>query len=98
MARAALNAPAAYEVEAAFYTLRKDQRVRLGNGATVAPGDKLFLNLAVSEPVYEYLINQDDRDKAFLLFPLPGQQLTNPVPFGAHQLPGPRDADEYDWK
>jgi hypothetical protein len=40
-------------------------------------------------PVYVYVVNQDERGDAFLLFPQPGQRLTNPVPAGVlHQLPG----------
>ena len=87
-----------YEVEAAFYALRDNQRVRLGNGNAVVPGDRLFLDLDVSQPSYVYLVNQDDKGEKNVLFPLPDQKLTNPVPVGQHQLPGPRQGTEHFWE
>jgi hypothetical protein len=40
-------------------------------------------------PVHVYVVNQDEQGVAVLLFPLPGQKLTNPLPAGAlHRLPG----------
>jgi eukaryotic-like serine/threonine-protein kinase len=87
-----------YEVEAAFYALRDDRRVRLANGSAVAPGDRLFLNLNVSQTAYVYVVNQDDKNDGFVLFPLPGQQLTNPVPVGQHQLPGSPGGVEHFWQ
>ena len=91
-------AAADYEVEAGFFALRDDRRVRLANGSAVAPGDRLFLNLNLSRTAYVYLINQDDKGEAFVLFPLPGQQLTNPVPVGQHQLPGSPGGVEQFWQ
>lgn len=91
-------APADYEVEAAFYALRDTERVRLGNGSAVAPGDRLFLNLNVSQEAYIYLVNQDEKDGGFVLFPLPEQQLTNPIPVGQHRLPGLQGGVERFWQ
>ena len=62
--------------------------MRLGNGSAVAPGELLFLNLNLSQEAYIYLVNQDEKGEAFVLFPLPEQELTNPIPVGQHQLPG----------
>jgi len=91
-------ATAGYEVEAAFYALRDAGRVRLGNGSAVAPGDRLFLNLNVSQEAYVYVVDQDEKDERFVLFPLPGQELTNPIPVGQHQLPGWQDGLEVFWQ
>lgn len=90
--------PAAYDVEAAFYALRDTQRVRLGNGSAVAPGDRLFLNLNVSQASYMYLVNEDEKGEQFVLFPLPEQELTNPIPVGQHQLPGRRGGVDHFWQ
>ncbi|MDP9222916.1 MAG: DUF4384 domain-containing protein, partial [Actinomycetota bacterium] len=45
----------------------------------VAPGDELFARLRVSAPTYFYVVNEDDRGESFLLFPLPGQAVDNPI-------------------
>jgi serine/threonine-protein kinase len=91
-------APAPYRIEASFYAIRNDERVRLMDGSRVGPGDRLFLTLDASRPVFVYLINQDDQRGVYVQFPLPGQQLTNPVPVGTHQLPGPREGMEHYWE
>jgi hypothetical protein len=91
-------ASAGYEVEAAFYALRGAERVRLGDGSAVAPGDRLFLNLNVSHEAYVYLVDQDEKDEGFVLFPLPEQELKNPIPVGQHQLPGSQGGVEVFWQ
>jgi hypothetical protein len=58
----------------------------------------LSFTLSVSRPMYVYLINQDDLGVVHVQFPLPGQQLTNPVPAGTHRLPGVREGTELFWE
>jgi hypothetical protein len=36
--------------------------------------------VSTSAPTYLYVVNEDEQDEAYLLFPLPGQTLTNPLP------------------
>jgi serine/threonine-protein kinase len=91
-------AAASYTIEAAFHAIRNSERVRLGAGSQIAPRDKLSFTLSVSRPMYVYLINQDDLGVVHFEFPLPGQQLTNPIPAGTHQLPGVRDGEEHYWE
>ncbi len=53
------------------------------------PGDNLFAELRSSVPTYVYIVNEDDRGESHMLFPLPGQSLSNPLPAGQpHRLPG----------
>jgi hypothetical protein len=60
----------------------------------VAPGDGLFVKLRVTIPAYVYIVNEDDQGESFLLFPLPGQAVDNPIQAGAAtRIPGTRDAD-----
>jgi hypothetical protein len=91
-------ASADYEVEAAFYALRDTQRVRLADGSAVRPGDRLFLDLSVSRAAYIYLVNRDENGEMIVLFPLPEQEQTNPVPVGPHQLPGARKGVDNFWQ
>lgn len=78
-----------YTVEAAFYRHGNDGDVRLAGGERVRTGDAISLQVRSSVPVYTYVVNEDDKGKAYLLFPLPSQKLTNPLPAGLqHQIPG----------
>ena len=94
LASAASAAPAtapelAYQIDAAFYRARGDSERRLRPGERVAPGDGLFVKLRVSVPAYVYIVNEDDQDESYLEFPLPGQNITNPLPAGTtSRIPG----------
>jgi eukaryotic-like serine/threonine-protein kinase len=82
-------AAATYDIQATF--LRRDGNVDapLKTGARVAPGDQLAVSVRSSVPAHVYIVNQDERGAGFLLFPLPGQQLTNPLPANqTHRVPG----------
>ncbi len=46
----------------------------------LVPGDQLSMQLESSDPVYAYVINVDDADKIYRLFPLPQHQPDNPLP------------------
>ena len=55
------------------------------------------MKLNVSAPTYLYVVNEDDRGESFLLFPLPGQAVANPI--GAEtpiRIPGTGD-DQINW-
>jgi serine/threonine protein kinase len=89
----------AYQVEAAFYRQQSGSPVRLQPGARIAKGDKLSLQIRSSVPTYVYVINEDDRGESYLLFPLPGQQLTNPLPPGTlHEIPGVVNGERINWE
>jgi len=77
VAGAAVAAP--YEIDAAFYRAGRNGEEQLAPGGSVAPGDELFLKFQASVPVNLYVVNEDDKGDAFLLFPLAGQSQTNPV-------------------
>jgi len=90
--------PDAYRVTAEFYSLRDGRNISLTAGSGIAPGDKLFLTLDVSKPVFVYVVNQDDKGESYLLFPLPGQELTNPVSAGINRFPGAPAGEELYWQ
>ncbi|MFN0149307.1 MAG: serine/threonine-protein kinase [bacterium] len=75
------------------------QRERLGNGARVAPGDSISIAITASESLYVYVINEDERGDAFLLFPSDEYVPRNPLPSGIdHRLPGSRRGRHAYWE
>ena len=81
--------PSQYKIRARFHRALGSGSEVLMPGARVAPGDRLFVLVDATKPVYLYIINQDDRGESYLLFPLPGQKTSNPLPAGeTHRLPG----------
>jgi hypothetical protein len=92
-------APSTYQVGASLFAIRDGQEIRLPPGSRVQPGDRLFLTLAASQPVFVYVVNQDESGQTFLLFPLAGYQPGNPVPAGAtSRLPGSRRGEPHYWQ
>lgn len=78
-----------YEVGATLYRAGSVRHEPLVPGAVVRPGDQLFLELAASRDVHVYVLSEDERGEAFLLFPLPGFERKNPLPGqSTHRLPG----------
>jgi tRNA A-37 threonylcarbamoyl transferase component Bud32 len=97
----AASAPAApaYTIDTALYREVRGQAVRLRPGARVEPGAKLFAEVRASVPTYVYIVNEDEHGDVYLLFPLPGQSLKNPLPAGtANRLPGAQDHKEIRWQ
>lgn len=97
---ATATAAGSYQIEAALFRRAAGGATeRLGPDARVAPGDRLFLELRSSVPTYVYVINEDDRGESYVLFPLPGQSLSNPLTTNEVQrLPGRVGAEEADWQ
>lgn len=94
----AIAAESAYQIDTALYRVRGTSEQRLRTGVVVAPGDGLFVKLRVSIPAYVYIVNEDDQGESYLLFPLPGQAIANPLPAGtSNRIPGTRD-EAVNWK
>jgi hypothetical protein len=73
---------ATYTIDAGLYRISETAEAKLRPGDRVAPGDQLALQIQVSKPTYVYVVNEDDRGESYLLFPLPGQTVANPIPAG----------------
>jgi len=87
-------AASTYQIDAALYRLRGKTETRLRSGDRVAPGDGVFAKLQVSTPAFVYIVNEDDRGHSFLLFPLPGQAVENPItPGTSTRVPGTSSED-----
>jgi serine/threonine protein kinase len=88
-----------YRIDAGLYRVQSGNEVRLAPSAPIAPGDRLSLQVQVSVPAYVYVINEDEQGESYLLFPLPGQTLANPLPPGQrHRLPGLQNGEEMHWQ
>jgi len=87
-----------YTIDAGLYRVSETAEAKLRPGDRVAPGDQLALQVQVSKPTYVYVVNEDDRGASYLLFPLPGQTVANPIPAGQSvRLPAADDKTLY-WK
>jgi serine/threonine protein kinase len=88
-----------YRIETAFYREGKGVVQRLKPGDKLAPGDALSLQVQASIPMYFYVVNEDERGDSFLMFPLPGQALQNPLPSGQrHRLPAAASGELISWQ
>lgn len=64
----------------------------------LALGDNLSLEFRASREVHLYVINEDERGRAYALFPLPDLDLKNPMPAGrTHVLPGTLGGRSRSW-
>jgi serine/threonine protein kinase len=84
--------PDEYRIRAGFHRALPSGSTALEANARVRPGDRLFLEIEASRAVHVYVVNQDERGESYLLFPLPGQAIRNPLAGGQlHRLPGAVD-------
>ena len=71
----------------------------LADGASLATGDRLILELSSNEPSNVYVLNEDGNGALHVLFPLAGLALQNPLPSGTRvQLPGRDGVRELSWE
>ena len=97
-------APVVKGVLTAHATLYRDQgsespAEQLMPGARVRPGDALYLELWGEDSMTVYVLNEDARGQVYLLFPLPGFDMKNPLRGeGLHRLPGTRDGARENWQ
>jgi len=93
-----LARPAPFEVEAELFRVGPGGEERLRAGATIRPGDKLFLEIEGSRTAHVYVLDEDSAGDSFLLFPAPGFDLTNPLAANhRHRLPGARGGVDMRW-
>ena len=89
-----------YTVDAELYRRSKGGGAeQLYPGSRVGSGEGVYLEFRASETVYLYVIDEDERGAAFLLFPLTGFEPTNPLAANqTHTLPGERHGESFTWK
>jgi hypothetical protein len=90
----AATTASSYKIETVLYRHHGRDDTRLRPGDRVAPGDELFMRLRVSIPTYVYIVNEDDSGESYVLFPLPGQAVANPVAADTpNRIPGTKGED-----
>jgi hypothetical protein len=72
-------APEPYDIEAAFYREVGAGRERLAGDSRLRLNDQIYLSVQTSIATYLYVVNEDEKGEAFLLFPHADAKLTNPV-------------------
>jgi hypothetical protein len=86
------RAAPSYDVRAVMHLVDSRGERSVSSGDRVAPGDELYLQVEASVPLHVYVVNQDERGEAYLLFPLPAGPVRNPLASGrSHRIPGDRN-------
>ncbi|MGE0393039.1 MAG: serine/threonine-protein kinase [Vicinamibacterales bacterium] len=93
-------APGGYRIEAGLFRRGAGGTPeRIGPDARVSPGDRLFLEVRASIPLHVYVVNEDDQGESYVLFPLPGHAIANPLaPDTTWRLPGRVGDADTDWQ
>lgn len=90
-------APGPLTVDASLFRLTQEAEERLDRGGRVGPGDRLFLEILGLEEMHVYVLNEDEKGDAYVLFPA-GLDLRNPLPPGVrHRLPGRAGDRQMTW-
>jgi hypothetical protein len=85
-------------VDAGLYRVRDGAVTALAGGEAVGPGDHLYLEVEAPEPVHLYVLNEDAAGEVFVLFPLPGLDVGNPLQADRrYRLPGRAAGVPQDW-
>jgi hypothetical protein len=62
-----------FDIDAAFHRVLGSGGVeRLGSNGRLSLNDEVYLSVKASTPTYLYVVNEDEKGGAYLLFPLPG--------------------------
>ncbi|HMB67678.1 MAG TPA: DUF4384 domain-containing protein, partial [bacterium] len=92
------GAPGALEVDATFFRAFGEQELRLRPGARLEAGDELFLEVRGTRDMWTYVFSEDDAGEMYVLFPLEGCDVANPLPADrTTRLPGTFDRKPGKW-
>lgn len=90
---------APYTIETSFHRFAETGESPLVNGSTVRLGDQIGVSLRATRDVYVYVVTEDSAGDTFLLFPLPGQSVANPLAKDRlHRLPGIVEGVDSAWE
>ncbi len=91
--------PLSASVESTLWRAGVSADQPLTTGERVQPGDRMFLEVKNAVPIHVYVINLDREGHGYVLFPIPGAQVGNPLPPGAsHRLPGDTTWEYDSWE
>jgi len=72
---------------------------RLEPGARVQPGDSLYMTVRGEQSMHLYVLDEDDRGGLFVLFPVAGLDIRNPLAARMPlRIPGTRHGSTVDWQ
>jgi tRNA A-37 threonylcarbamoyl transferase component Bud32 len=93
------RSPEPWRTEVELFRRGDNGVVALNDGAALAQGDRLVLDLDSNRALYAYILNEDAAGALHVLFPLPGLALANPLP-AQHRvrLPGTQNGRELSWE
>ena len=84
-----MRAPPPLQADVQLLRHRGESTQAIGDGSTIALGDRLSFTVTGAQPLWLYAYNADDRGALQRLFPLPGLETRNPLPPGrAIEVPG----------
>lgn len=87
-----------YDVEAVVVRIGASGAEPLAAGDRVNAGDQLQLQFMATRATHVYVLAEDERGEAYLLFPQPAYDLANPLPGGhIHRLPGAIEGRAAHW-
>jgi len=88
-----------FQVEASLWKEVRGERERLSGGESVRVGDALSLEFEGDRDLYVYVLNEDEKGSRYLLFPLAGGDMRNPLAGGErYRLPGSVRGIERNWQ
>lgn len=83
----ASSPPAGLRADPVLYRASEVGSEPLADGAPIQAGDALFLAVETGpEPVVCYVLDEDAAGNDYVLFPLPGYRIANPIAPGARQI------------
>ena len=92
-------APPAVVPTARLHRLRGGRDELLAADSGLALGDALSLEYEGPEPMHVYVFDRDEKGSVFVLFPIAGLDLGNPLPGKTSlRLPGTREGKPFDWR
>ena len=93
------GADAGLTASARLYRVRGGASEMLSADAVVSRADGLYMEVECDEPMYVYVLGEDEAGRLVVLFPLDDLEPRNPLPGGArHRLPGSRRGRHENWQ
>ncbi len=88
-----------YTIAANMYRSDSSGTLVIESGSQVRVGDRLNIKFESSKDMFVYILNEDEQGNAFVLFPLKGQSLNNPLKAGQlYNLPGEINHQPFSWQ
>lgn len=92
-------AAAPLAIEASLFHGVGDAATPIGDGARLATGDHLYLEIQARDSINVYVLDEDRTGAVVVMFPVANVDLANPMAGGTrHRLPGRVGGRSFDWQ